>query len=76
MTELKHYQCIKKVHARPMTLGEFEQHTGHVIPSTLGRDAEGFLVVYAKDTENEYHSWSPKQAFDEGYVELEEGATH
>jgi hypothetical protein len=33
----------------------------------------GYHVVYNRDTVNEYHSWSPKQAFDEGYLEIPAG---
>ena len=68
MSELKLYQCHKKVHATPMTLGEFKEHANR--PDLIGApESEGYLVVYSKDTPEEYHSWSPKAVFDEGYAE-------
>lgn len=71
MSELKLYQCHKKVHATPMTLGEFKEHANK--PDLIGApESEGYLVVYSKDTPEEYHSWSPKAVFDEGYAELTE----
>ena len=35
-------------------------------------DAPGYHVVYGVGTPNEYHSWSPAQAFESGYVEMDE----
>lgn len=76
MSELKYFQCIKKVHARPMTLGEFYAHKNLAAPENINLDTDGFLVIYAKDTEEHYESWSPAKAFEEGYVEIPEGETH
>jgi hypothetical protein len=37
------------------------------------RDVEqGYLVVYSKDTADHYESWSPKKAFEEGYMSAQE----
>lgn len=70
MSELKLYQCHKNVHARPMTLGEFKEHTNK--PDLIGDpDKEGYLVVYSMGTQEEYHSWSPKEVFDSGNTEVE-----
>jgi len=66
MSDLKHYQCHKKVHAKPMSLGEFKTHSGK--KDLAGSpEAEGYLVVYDFGGENEYHSWSPKDVFEAGY---------
>ena len=71
MSDLKLYQCHKKVHATPMTLGEFKTHSGK--KDLAGSpEAAGYLVVYNKGTDLEYHSWSPKDVFEEGYTELSE----
>lgn len=72
--QLKFYQCIKQVHAEPMTFGAFmtsvrkKQDVGHMDPL-----ANGYHVVYSKGTAEEYHSWSPKAAFEEGYLEIPPG---
>jgi len=71
MSHLKLYQCHKKVHAEPMTLGEFKFHSGK--KDLIGKDeSEGYLVVYNQDTQDEYHSWSPKDVFEAGYSEITE----
>lgn len=66
MSELKRYKCHKEVDAKPMTLGEFKTHSGK--QDLVGNpDTEGYLVVYSAGTDQEYHSWSPKDVFDAGY---------
>lgn len=71
MSELKLYKCHKQVHAEPMSLGEFKIHSGK--KDLIGDPAaEGYLVVYNQDTEQEYHSWSPKDVFEAGYSEITE----
>lgn len=71
MSDIKLYQCHKQVHAKPMTLGEFKIHSGK--KDLIGSDeTEGYLVIYSQGTEDEYHSWSPKHVFDEGYSEVTE----
>lgn len=71
MTELKYYQCIKQVHAEPMTFGEFlVTYKGANDPSARAEDTPGYHVVYSKGLADEYHSWSPKAAFEEGYLEI------
>lgn len=68
MSELKHYKCHKEVDAKPMTLGEYQEASGRQL---MGDPAtEGYLVVYSKGTEQEYHSWSPKEVFESGYTEI------
>lgn len=81
---MKHYQCHKKVHARPMLYGQYveiygteEQKEALVHPSpyggktkTIETHAAGYLVIYSLGTPDEYISWSPKRAFEEGYSEI------
>lgn len=63
---MQHYQCHKKVHAEPMTLGDFKTLAGKT--GMIGDPkAEGYHVVYDMGTEKEYHSWSPKEVFEAGY---------
>lgn len=74
MSQLKRYQSIKQVHAQPMTLGEFVENVRPLnLPPGVAPTAEGYHVIYSKDTPDEYHSWSPKQVFEEGYLELPDG---
>lgn len=71
MSELKLYQCHKKVHATPMNLGDFKEQSGK--KDLIGSpETEGYLVVYQKGTEEEYLSWSPKDVFEAGYSEITE----
>jgi len=72
---LKRYQSIKQVHAQPMTLGDFVANVKPLnLEGKIDLTAEGYHVVYSKDTPDEYHSWSPKKVFEEGYLELPENA--
>jgi len=69
--KLQRYQCIKQVHAEPMTYGEFKQTIRKVRDmGQISPDEPGYHVVYSQATQNEYHSWSPKQAFEEGYTRI------
>lgn len=73
-TNLKRYQSIKQVHAHPMTLGDFVENVRPFpLPGKVDPAAEGYHVIYSKDTPDEYHSWSPKKAFEEGYLEIPDG---
>ena len=66
LPDLQLFQCHKRVHAYTMSRVDFLDYTGK---STEGIDNEdGYLVVYSFGTEDEYHSWSPKKAFEEGYT--------
>jgi len=70
---LKFYQCIKQVHAEPMTFAHFL--TLRSILNAGGMDplANGYHVIYNMGTEDEYHSWSPKAIFEGGYLEIPPG---
>jgi len=73
MSTIKKYQCIKQVHAEPMPYGSFRQHVkkvNHV--GTIDPMEPGYHVIYSKGTADEYHSWSPKAAFEESYIEIPE----
>lgn len=72
LSELKHYQCHKQVHARPMTAGEFGIHKHGLHPGDIrSKDTSpGYLVVYNKNTADEYESWSPQHVFEQGYSEI------
>ena len=61
------YQCHKKVHARPMNRGGYNTYRGWKIPDDENPDDAGYLVVYNKDTDKHYESWSPMDIFDDGY---------
>lgn len=72
MSELKHYQCHRKVHATPMTLGEFSKQTGRNFGESVSAEAEGYMVVYNHKTDIEYRSWSPKAEFEANFAEVTE----
>jgi len=67
---LKHYQCHKRVHAQPMTRGEYNIYRGWQIPENENPEDAGYLVVYNQHTADHYESWSPKVIFEDGYSEL------
>lgn len=69
---MKQYICCKRVHAEPMTRGEFSKYQGRKLRK--GEDAEdpGYLVVYNKDSSRHYESWYPADAFEDGYVAVQE----
>lgn len=71
MTEPKLYQCHKRVHATPMSRGDYNATRGWVLPVDENPDDDGYLVIYNRGTEAEHVSWSPKAVFDEGYNEVE-----
>lgn len=68
------YTCHKKVYAHPMTLGDYNAYRGWELPKDEDPSKEGYLVEYVGSTDSNhpdhrgYISWSPKEAFDEGYT--------
>lgn len=77
---LKQYKCKKLVLAEPMTFGVYvdlaegfkEAGVPHGNPyRAMNADTEGYHVVYSSKDEGQYHSWSPKAAFEEGYDMVE-----
>ena len=69
---MKQYKCHKIVHAEPMVAMEFYgtsigEHK--MSDDDVSLMAKGYHVIYSKGTPDEYHSWSPKKPFDEGYSE-------
>ena len=65
---MKEYLGIKKIKAKPMTLGMYNTYRGRLIPVNEDPNAKGFLVEYSDG----YQSWSPEKAFVEAYIELGE----
>lgn len=63
---MKQYQCHKIVQAEPMNLGDYNKFKGWIIPEDEDPEREGYKVVYSDD----YISWSPKEQFEEGYIEI------
>ena len=64
---MKRYKCHKIVEAEPMNLGDYNKFKGWNIPKDENPLREGSKVKYS----DEYISWSPKEAFDEGYTLIE-----
>jgi len=69
MKDLTQYVGTKMVNAKPMTLGEYNEHRGWTIPEDENPAAPGYLVVYADG----YQSWSPKEAFEATYLNAQKG---
>lgn len=63
----------KKLHARRMTLGSYNDYQGWIIPEGQDPEQEGYLVEYTdggKPNHPEhdgYISWSPKEVFEGSY---------
>lgn len=53
----------------PIAYWENKYNTG--LGSVL-MDVPGYHVVYSEGTPNEYHSWSPRDSFVNGYMEIGE----
>jgi hypothetical protein len=64
---VKHFIGIKEVDAKPMTRGEYNKYRGWQIPADENPDDEGYLVKHS----DSYESWSPKEVFDEAYIEYD-----
>lgn len=64
--KFKSYVGCKMVFAYPMTLGEYNEYRGWVIPENEDPKREGYLVEYADG----YKSWSPKEVFEKSYLEV------
>lgn len=61
---MKTYKCHKTVQAKPMNKYEYYINIKGV--DCKEDNEEGYLVKYSDD----YISWSPKAAFEEGYTEI------
>lgn len=64
---MKKYLGVKIISAEPMNLGAYNTFKGWTIPENEDPNREGYKVVYSDD----YISWSPKQAFEEAYREID-----
>jgi hypothetical protein len=66
---MKFYRCHKTVHAEPMTSNDYIIR--YKAQLDLVANEKGYHVIYSLGTSDEYHSWSPKKAFEDGYTEIE-----
>lgn len=76
---MKVYQSNKVVHAKPMTSTrwkEFRKKLTNYSDASVNDDLEGYVVVYNPMTEKEYWSWSPKDEFESGYLEVKNKIKH
>ena len=62
--EMKQYTCTKSVKAAPCDLFDAQEIIGRKIYGDDSENMMGYLIQY----EDGYMSWSPKKAFEEGYV--------
>ena len=74
LASMDKFKCHKEVHALPMTRGAYSNllawDYGEQVDEGNDHDEDGYLVVYGRGTDDEYFSWSPKRAFDEGYTKI------
>ena len=61
---MNEYQSIKKVKAEKMD--RFEAQELGLVRDILDKNEEGYLVQYSDN----YASWSPKKAFEDGYIKI------
>ena len=72
----KTYEGTKRVHARPMTRGEYNAYRGWEVPADENPADDGYLVEYLDGGKSNhpnhagYISWSPKDVFERSYKEL------
>ena len=69
------YKSNKEVSATPMKSQDWVSYRKDLpvdtySDATLPDGLEGYLVVYSRNTNEEYWSWSPKAVFEEGYDEV------
>lgn len=63
---MKYFIGSKLIKARPMTLGEYNLHKKWEIPTGEDPHRKGYLVEYSDG----YQSWSPKDVFEQSYLEI------
>lgn len=68
--ELLKYKSHKEVHGTPMTRGEYYRYRNWEVPTGENPCDAGYLVIYNKDTDDHYESWSPKKQFEDGYAKI------
>lgn len=73
---MKVFMCHKTVLAKPMTRGEYNKLRGWELPENENAGDEGYLVEYPNSPTTgmpegftNYISWSPKEVFEDGYLE-------
>lgn len=70
---MQYYYGTKRIAAKPMTRGEYNEFRGWKLPENESGADEGYLVEYLDggkpnvDGFAGYVSWSPKQQFDNAY---------
>lgn len=63
---MKDYIGIKRIEAEPMTREKYNEYRGWTVPENENPNDEGYLVKYPDG----YESWSPKDVFEEAYIEV------
>ena len=67
------YEGTKRLYARPMTRGEYNEYRGHQNPADEDPADAGYLVEYTDGSKPNDHrhpgyiSWSPKDVFEKAY---------
>jgi hypothetical protein len=74
--DFRTYVGTKVIHAKPMTLGDYNTLRRWMLPKDEQPEVEGYMVEYAdggKPNHEDfvgYVSWSPKDVFEKAYVDL------
>lgn len=64
---MKSYVGTKIINAEPMSEAEFQkQFKDNILKGVVDHSPLGYHVVYG-NKDGEYHSWSPKEVFEEAY---------
>lgn len=65
---MKTYIGVKMVRAQKMTLGDYNLLRKWEMPKDEDPAAEGYLIQYP----NDYHTWTPKDVFEQSYLQIDE----
>ena len=75
---MKRYEGTKRLKAREMTRGEYNEYRGWTLPGDEESSDPGYLVEYEDGGKPNtighagYISWSPKDVFERTYHEIED----
>lgn len=78
---MKEYIGTKKISAKPMSRGEYNEYRGWDVPEDENPEDLGYLVEYQDGGESNhpahdgYISWSPKKQFDNAYQDISGGVS-
>lgn len=80
MTDMKRFNALKKVNAKPMSRQEYNDLRGWRLPADEDGSDKGYLIEDINSSPNTlefdgYVSWMPKEMFDDQFYECTAGQT-